>query len=81
MNTGKLMVVWPEIESEAASMSLEDSVSETLSLFGAAMAERCDRVRQLLGADEVPGELRVVVVLDIKLDSARALPIGRAGVN
>jgi hypothetical protein len=75
------MVVWPEIQSEAASMCLEDSVRETLSLFGSGMAERCDRVRRLLGADEVPGELRVVVVLDITLDSARALPIGRAGAN
>jgi hypothetical protein len=73
------MVVWPETSSEAAAMCLEDSATETLALFGSAMAERCDRVRKFLGSDEIPAELRVVVVLDIKLDGARRLPVGKAG--
>jgi hypothetical protein len=81
MNKSKVMVVWPEASSEAAAICLEDAANATLVLFGSVMAEQCGRVRQLLGCDEIPAELRLVVVLDLKLDGARDLRDGKAGVN
>jgi hypothetical protein len=81
MSAGKVMVVWPELGNPTVAMCLQDSVEQTLAAFGEAMTERVERCRLVLGHDEVPGRIRLVVVLDIDIEGCQRKALGIGGSN